>query len=275
MKTGIAAFLICLLAQGASAGLLVTEVNGKAEVEGRGTIVTLMEIPDGSRLNLPAGSSLTVVDLASGREFLLKGGRKYTISENGPKALDGTPLESKPLPAKNIPEIRIGKGKAAQATLVMRGVRETAVPMLLSPVRTAAITTTPTFRWNAVESAINYRLILRVKDREPIWDVATRETELTLPADRALSAGQSYTWKIEAIGANGAPSDASTGFSVADAGAMERLAKLKPDGSAPFSRRVLYAAQLAESGAVAEAREAWKVLASERPDDAVLRVLAE
>ncbi len=103
MKTGIAAFLICLLAQGASAGLLVTEVNGKAEVEGRGTIVTLMEIPDGSRLNLPAGSSLTVVDLASGREFLLKGGRKYAIAEGGPKAVDGTLLEAKPLPAKNIP----------------------------------------------------------------------------------------------------------------------------------------------------------------------------
>ena len=275
MKRIVAAFLFGLLARGVSAGLLVTEVTGKADVEGKGAIVTLMEIPDGSRLNLSAGSSLTVVDLASGREFLLKGGRKYTIAEGGPKAMDGTLIEAKPLPAKNIPELRIGKGKAAQATLVMRGLRETAVPLLLSPVRTAAITTTPTFRWNAVESAINYRLTLKVKDREPIWDVATRDTELSLPADRALSAGQSYTWKIEAIGASGVLSDASTGFSVADASAMERLAKLKADGNAPFSRRVLYAAQLAESGAVTDAREAWKALASERPDDAVLRALAE
>jgi hypothetical protein len=191
---------------------------------------------------------------------------------------DGKPIEAKALPAKNLPyqhDARLAKGAVAQASLVMRGVRKDNVPVLVSPVRTAVITELPVFRWNAVDAVNSYRLLVTNSSRFSIWDVSTTETVLALPADRKLVPGERYTWRVEAIGDGGKVSDASATFSVVEAEAISRLAQLKPEADAPFGRRVLYAVQLREAGALAEAKQVWKALSRERPDDEVIKALAE
>jgi hypothetical protein len=261
---------------GAMAGLLVTEVSGKAEVEGAGAVATLAEIPDGAKLMLAAGAQLVAVDLANGREYVLKGKARYVIATEGPKTADGKTVVAKPLPARNLPEVSVATAKVAQAALVMRGVRKFNVPVLLAPARTAVITTTPVFQWSGVEGASGYRLILKGQDGVAIWETVVTTTELAVPQERSLPAGASYTWRIEALGTDGhAIADASASFSVVSSVAIKRLAELKPGPNAPFGRRVLYAAQLREAGATTDAKAQWKILAQERPDDAVLNSLAE
>lgn len=273
-------FLVALVLFGppAFAGLLVTEVIGKATIDGKGPVATLAEIADGARIAVPTGGQVVTVDLGSGREFVLRGGGNYVVSPGGPATADGKIIEAKPLPSKNLPYVRdarISTSSVAQASMVMRGVRKANVPLLVSPVRTAVVTATPEFRWNAVDAVSGYRLRVTTPGGTTIWDVSTRETEMSLPEDRKLEPGERYIWRVEAIGEGGAISDASALFWVAKAEAISLLSQLKPENNASFGRRVLYAVQLGEAGAATEAKEMWKTLSRERPDDEVIRQLAE
>ena len=257
------------------AGLLVTEAIGKVEIEGKGPVNTLSQIPDNARLKVPAGAKLVVVDLGSGREYVLPGNFTYLAVASGPQTADGKAVAARPLPTSNLSEVKIVTPKVAQATLIMRTLPKTNVPVLVSPVRTAVISLMPTLRWTPVEAATNYKLTVTQPDGSLVWEVMTRETEITLSADHALQAGGRYTWRVEAMGADGRLSEAAARFTVASAEALKTLALLKPDATATFSRKVLYAAQLREAGAVEDAKLLWQALSREQPDDPVLAALAE
>lgn len=277
MKWIFSAALVLILPT-AFAGLLVTEVTGKAEIEGKGPVATLAEIQDGALVNVPPGAQIVAVDLGNGLEYVLKGGGHYVVTARGPNSADGKTIEAKPLPVKNLPDVRgsrIAAGTVAQASLVMRTAQKDKVPLLVAPVRTAVISQTPVFRWNAVADVSGYRLSISKHSGESIWDVSTHETEVALPADHMLLPGEHYRWRVEAIGEGGTLSDASAIFWVVQADAMARLTQLRPGADAPFGRRVLYAVQLQDAGALAEAKQLWKTLSHERPDDPVIRSLAE
>jgi hypothetical protein len=268
--------LSLLLALPATAGLLVTDISGKAEVAGKGPVTMLAELPAGAQLTLGPEARLVAVDLTSGREFILKGNARYLVAADGPKTAAGKPVEAQPLPSRNLPEIKVATGKVAQASIVMRSVRKRNVPVPLAPSRTVVISSTPAFHWEGVEGATAYRLTLTSPEGTAVWESSPATSGVTLPADRSLPAGEGYSWRIEAMGQDGRViSDASTRFSIASADVIKRLTELKPSPQAAFSRRVLYAAQLREAGATADARELWKMLAQERPEDEVLRALAE
>ena len=252
------------------AGMLATDVSGKAEIIGKGPVSTLAQIADGSRLQLSAGATLVAVDLSSGREFILTGANTYIISSAGPKTLDGNLVQSKALPVNNLKEVRVAPGKLAQATLVMRGSPATRLPVLLSPLRTSVISVLPELKWESVEGATNYRLEIMKLDGSLVWATVTTGSMASIPEGRALETGVSYSWRVEANGPSGKISDSSSRFSVASKDAIESLKLLAPAPDASFSRKVLFATQLQEAGAVQEAKELWKSLARERPDDAVL-----
>lgn len=270
--------VLALFGPAALAGLLVTEVTGKAEIVGKGAVTTLAELADGERIAVSANAQIVTVDLTSGHEFVLKGRGNFVVAPGGPKAADGNTLEAKPLPVKSLPHFRVVKiatNSAAQASLVMRGVPETINPLLIFPVRTAVISKTPVFRWKAVDAAVGYRIQVATLDDQMIWDASTRQTELRLPAERELVPGESYQWRVEAVGEARSLSDAAAKFSVAPSDALERLDQLKPGVNAPFGRRVLYAMALREAGAFADANVLWKALSIERPDDEVIRFMAD
>lgn len=269
--------MLALFGPAAIAGLLVTEVNGKAEIVGKGAVTSLAELTDGQRIAVSASALIVTVDLANGREYVLKGG-SYVIAPDGPKAADGNTLEVRPLPVKsqsNFRVVKIATNSVAQASLVMRGVREVINPLLIYPVRTAVISKTPVFRWKGVETAVGYRLQVATLDDRLIWEVSTRETEMRLPAERELGPGENYQWRLEAVSEVRTLSKAVARFSVAPSEALERLDQLKPGVDAPFGRRVLYAMALREAGAIADAKALWKVLSLERPDDEVFRSMAD
>lgn len=257
------------------AGMLATDVSGKAEIIGKGPVSTLAQIADGSRLQISAGATLVAVDLSSGREFILSGANTYIISSAGPKTLDGNLVPAKALPANNLKEVRVAPGKLAQATLVMRGSPASRLPVLLSPLRTSVISVLPELRWESVEGATNYRLEIMKLDGSLVWDTVTTGSMASIPESRALEPGVSYSWRVEANGPSGKISDSSSRFSVASKEAIESLKLLAPTPDASFSRKVLFATQLQEAGAVQEAKALWQSLARERPDDAVLLELTK
>jgi hypothetical protein len=270
--------LLATFGPAAVAGLLVTEVSGKAEIEGKGAVATLAEITDGQRLAVAAGAHIVAVDLVNGREYVLKGKGNYVVATGGPKATDGGNIETKPLPVKNLSyarNTRLAVNSVAQASMVMRRIGQVNGPVLLAPVGTAVISKTPVFRWKAVDRATAYRLFVSTLDGKLLWEGSTRQTEISLPLERELVPGENYHWRVKAVGAKGALSDSSASFSVLQKEAIARLDQLKPEPDAAFSRRVLYALALREAGASEEAKEMWTALSRERSDDEVLKLLAE
>ena len=266
---------IALTAPVAIAGMMVTEVTGKVELSGKGPVSMLAQVADGSRLQVAAGATLVVVDLVSGREFVLTGANTYLTTAAGPTTADGKPVAAKALPASKLSDVRVAPGKLAQATLVMRGAPATRLPVLLSPLRTAVITVLPGLQWEAVEAATSYRLEVTKLDGSLVWETVTTQTSVAVPAGHALQPGERYSWRVEAIGPQGKLSDSSSRFSVVSKEAIANLDLLTPGADAPFSRKVLFATQLQEAGAVQEAKVIWKALASERPEDQVLAALAQ
>jgi hypothetical protein len=272
MKT-LCAALLTLAMPAAFAGLLVTESNGKPKVNGK-VVITLAEIADGSQLEIPAGSHMVAVDLASGREFALSAG-KYQVGANGPVKAGGAPVLAQALPAQNLPNVKLAAGHISQATMVMRSLDIGGVPMLVYPVHTAVASATPQLRWKGVDGADSYHLKLASPDGTVLFETNTKDTAYQVSDDKRLSPGERYVWRIEAKGGEGVLSDASASFTVLKDELLQQLAKLKPESGAPFSRWVLYAALLNQAGAGEDAKAIWKTLAKEHPGDAVLKTLAE
>lgn len=286
MKLNAALILGAFFASTADAGLLITEVVGKVEVgtSSRAPLKTLDEVPDGAWLTLAAGARVVAVELASGNEFQLAGSGRYRVAADGPRDEQGQALRPRPLPANNLPAVRIAPGRVAQATMVMRSVMprpeglgeelEEFVPApqhLVAPVRTSVVSTTPTLRWKAVELANSYRITLNTPYSTSVFFAGAGQTEFTVPADQALPPGSACSWRLEARLDQQTVGDETGRFRVAPQAVIDRLNRLKPGAGAGFAERVLYAAQLQEAGARDDANALWQALAAERPDDEGLR----
>ncbi len=267
----LAATALCMT--NAMAGLLVTEVTGKVEIDGKAAVATLAEIPDGARLSLQADASLVAVDLVSGKEYVLKGGQDYRVTPQGPQ---GGGVSETALPAKGVADIHIEPGMVAQPQPATRS-RSSKLNVLspISPVKTIVVSDAPLFRWSAVEASTGYRLSVLKPDGALHWEARTQNTQMPLPTTHRLAPGAKYTWRIERFSEGGPASDALAEFAVAPAATLKQLSALKADAHSPFSRRVLYAALLTEVGAKQEARALWQELSREKPDDKVLRKFAE
>lgn len=267
----LAGLASCLLMADAMAGLVVTEIAGKAEIEGKGEVGMLAELPDGAQLSLQDGARLVAVHLASGREYVLTGGRAYRITADGPQ---GEGVNATALPSKDLPDLRLAPDALASPAPLRTRSLSPAQP-LLSPTRTVVVTETPIFRWPPGDGAQAYRVVVQRMDGKPHWETQTRETQAALPASHHLSAGEKYRWRLDRMGAAAIGAEQTAEFSVAPAATIRQLEAMKAAPNAPFSRRVLYAALLTEAGAREEARPLWRELAKERPEDRVLQKFAD
>jgi len=260
----------------ASAAVLITDAVGKAEVEGTGALTLLTEVRDGSRLRLPAGARVVGVDLASGREYVMTGPGVYAIEAAGLRTVQGAPVQTTDLPVAGLPNARAAARRVAQASIVMRGARLPADLTLVSPVRTAVLRSAPTLRWSEVTGADLYRVtVIDQDDGSTVLSRETAQASLAIEESSPLTAGRRYRWRVEALQGERAVADASAPFSVLASEVSAMLARLEETSFDSFARRVLYAAQLQEAGAVEEAKAAWRELASQRPDDRALRSLAQ
>lgn len=259
----------------AEADLLLTDVAGKAQIDGSGPVATLAEVPEGSKLRLLAGARVVAVDLKSGREYVLVGPSLHKVIAAGLTTTEGTPAKAVDLPVVDLPNVRVATRHAGQAALVMREVRAASSLMLLSPVRTTVLANTPTLRWSEVEGADLYRVTLTDAHGKPVLLRETTQNLLAVTKPSPLVAGQRYRWRVEALQIERFLADASAEFSVLSDEMSAQLTRLRDDSTASIARRVLYAAQLQEAGAVEEAKAVWRELASLRPDDLTLNRLAQ
>ena len=251
---------------------MITDATGKIEAEPDGSALgVLAELEGGARLRLAEGARATVLYLASGEEYRLKGAGRFQIGDKAPTALQGTRPERHKLPVDAIPPVRVKPATVQQATIVMRSIGPVVNVRPIEPVSVRVPEERPTFRWTAVPGAETYRVQVIDSAGQPVAEFEQKGETAQLPAGVRLKAGEAYSWSVEARLASGRRISRSADFAVLDAQTWAKLGRLQPADGAKFSDRVAYALMLERYEAFHLAREEWRKLYAERPDEPLLK----
>jgi hypothetical protein len=251
---------------------MITDAMGTIEAEPDGSALgVLAELEGGARLRLAEGARATVLYLASGEEYRLKGAGRFQIGDKAPTALQGARPERHKLPVDAIPPVRVRPATVQQATIVMRSIGPAVNVRLIEPVSVRVPEERPTFRWTAVPGAEVYRVQVVDSAGQPVAEFEQKGETGQLPAGVRLKAGEAYSWSVEARLANGRRISRSADFAVLDSQTWAKLKRLQPADGAKFSDRVAYALMLERYEAFHLAREEWRKLHAERPNEPLLK----
>ena len=251
---------------------MITDASGHIEAEqGGAALGVLAELEGGARLRLGPGAAATVLYLASGEEYRLKGAGRFQIGDKAPTALQGARPEKHKLPVDAIPPVRVRPASVQQATIVMRSLGPGTTVKLLDPVSVRVPDERPDFRWAAVSGAETYRVQVIDSAGQPIAEFEQKGETGQLPAGVRLKPGEAYSWSVEVRMANGRRISRSADFAVLDADVQAKLARLQPAAGAKFSDRVAYALMLERVEAYHLARQEWRKLQADRPNEPLLK----
>lgn len=275
--TGLLLALALALPGPAPAAAIVTDLIGRAAVQGggkTGPVTILAEIESNARVQLEAGARLVALYTRSGDEFTLAGPALVHFRPDAPVALSGTAPQKRVSAIGKEAGIRIRPAAMTQAAHVMRSARGTARIRLLTLSGTRVLDSAPEFRWQGIEGVDAYRFVLTDETGKSLHETSVAGSRLRLPDTIRLQAGAGYTWEVSARAADGRRHVSAGDFSLASAELQSRAAALRPPADAPVSDRVAYAVWLAQMELRDEAGSYWRILAKERPEDAALRALA-
>lgn len=270
----VVAGLAGLLAQAVfAAGVaMITDASGKIEAEQDGAALgVLTELEGGAKLRMAQGAVATVLYLASGEEYRLKGAGRFQIGDKAPAALQGAKPEKHKLPVDAIPPVRVKPASVQQATIVMRSLGPVANVKLLEPVSVRVPEERPPFRWTAVPGVEIYRVQVIDSAGQPVADFEQKGETGQLPEGVRLKAGEAYSWNVEARLTSGRRVSRGADFAVLDLQAWARLKRMQPAAGAKFSDRVAYALMLERYEAFHLAREEWRKLHAERPGEPLIK----
>lgn len=247
---------------------LVTDVSGR--VTGPEAVRVLSEVGVNTSLQLDAGSRLAVIYLASGTEYRFTGPAQVRFQAAEPLVVSGAQPQTKAsILAKGV-GVEIKPSRVAQAAFVMRG-GVVAHIKVIGPAGTRTLGTPSEFRWQEAEPGMTYHFELVDAGGKTVYGTDTSTAAVTLPTSVQLQDGAKYSWDVAAHAASGRRFVGSGDFSVATPALRAEAEALRPGANATLSDRVAYAAWLTQMELHDEARKAWKVLATERPDEPLLR----
>lgn len=248
----------------------ITNLRGAVALDGNPRPLLLAELNKGQRIKLGRDASASVMFIASGKEYLLKGPAEYQVKDT--EMAGSTPMpplvRSTDWRASN--KVLVQVAQTSAASVRMRSIaRAKAEPRLIFPIEGSIATLQPTFRWRADPEEAGELAVHAVGHEKPVHVAKVSGASYRLPV--RLQAGSDYAWTYAVAG-----NEVGSGrFSTVPADALQQVELRRPADKAEFSDRVLFALMLREMGATQEAREVWASLAAERSDLPELAALAK
>ena len=265
----IAHILATALLAGAAAAhaqgvAFITNLKGSVTIEGNQRPLVLAELTRGQKLTLGADAQASVMYIASGKEFALKGPGEYVVKDGEVTNAAGAAAAARNTEWRASSAVLAQVAQTSSASVRMRSLakpRAEPAPVLLYPTQGNVSTLQPTFRWNATDARMPGELTLLVDGQEkPVHRAKTTGASYRMPAK--LKPDTDYQWKV-AVG----PEELGTGkFRTLPADAIRTIDTRRPAAKAEFSDRLMFALMLQEMGATQEARELWASLSQERAD---------
>ncbi|HTS85479.1 MAG TPA: hypothetical protein VMG61_10260 [Usitatibacter sp.] len=259
-----------LAASAAEPVAFVADVKGSANIEGDGRVNFLAELVAGTRLLLGTGAAVSIAYAATGAEFSMTGPGVFTVTESEVRADKGGKPVRKSVQALSGTGVVSHAASSAAASVRMRGIPvEAPAPktQLEYPLDTRISMLQPVLRWKGDPEPKGYSVVVIDDGGKTAWKGMTVHPGVRVGAK--LAAGMAYTWRV--TGALGPVGEGHFETLSADS-----IAKVQRSGAAArtFSDRVMHAFLLQDLGASQEAKEAWAVLARERPEIPELAALS-
>ena len=262
-----------LPAPAAEAVAFITNLKGDVAVDGNPRPLLLAELAKGQRIALAPEASASVMFIASGKEYLLKGPAEYQVRDTEVAGSTPMPPQVRGTDWRTSNKVLVQVAQTSAASVRMRSLgkpRDESRPALLFPTEGKVATLQPTFRWRAPDARVQGELsVLEVGQEKPAHLGKAAGGSYRIPAK--LKPDTEYAWTYAVAG-----NELGSGrFRTLSSESLQQVERRRPDARAQFSDRVLFALLLQELGAVQEAREAWARLAEERADLPELAALAK
>ncbi|GAB2865687.1 hypothetical protein GCM10027277_38100 [Pseudoduganella ginsengisoli] len=249
---------------------MVLDVQGSGEVQQKdrenkdttSKLQLLGYVKNGAKIKLDAVSKASVSHYGAKLIYQMTGPVVAEVNADGLKVISGKPPVTKSL-AEKIVQAAVNPNLGAAAFKMRALGQEIAV---LSPsARSKQVTARPRFQWSAPEpgtfditvTELPDTVVQRATVDGMVWD---------LPAGVKLVPGKDYRWSVNGTAPDGQARSATATFSIATQAEADSVLGLRPASSAAVEEWVLYVAILRDRGMVDEARDVWRIIASQRPD---------
>lgn len=277
MKTIQRAFLAALFlaapALAAEGIAFITNLKGDVAVDGNPRPVILSELNRGQKIAVGRDSQASVMYIANGKEYLLKGPADYVVKDTEVSGSAGMPPLTRETAWRTNDKVLVQVAQTSAASVRMRSIalpKSDTEPKLLFPTQGSIATLQPTFRWRAADPKASGEFVLLVAGHEkPVHIAKASAGTYRVPAK--LLPDTDYAWTVTIAG-----NEVGSGhFRTLSHDALAQVEKRKPSDKAEFSDRLLFTLMLQEMGATQEAREGFAKLAQERSDLPELAALAK
>jgi hypothetical protein len=264
-RTFLALLSACLPALALADGIaFLTNMKGDVAVDGNPRPVLLSELAKGQKVSLGKEAQASVMFIASGKEYVLKGPNEFVVKDTEMSSASGMPPTTRETQWRANNKVLAQVAQTSAASVRMRSValpKADTMPRLLFPTEGKVATLQPTFRWRAADPAMKGDFTLYIIGQEkPVHVGKAAGTTYKLPAK--LKPETEYAWTVT----SGKDEVGSGRFHTLSGEALGHLDKRRPSERADFSDRVMFTLLLQEMGATQEAQESWSRLAQERAD---------
>jgi hypothetical protein len=248
---------------GADGIAFITDIKGEISVDGNARPALLSELARGQKIIVGKDSHASVMYIASGKEYILRGPADYTVKETEIAGSVAMPPVTRDTAWRTNNKVLAQVAQTSAASVRMRSIGKPKAdePKLIYPTQGAVATLQPTFRWRVEDKAPGEFMLMAVGQEKPVHLAKAAGGSYRVPA-KLLAPDTEYAWTITVAGNE-------LGAGKFRTLTPERLAQVearRPSDRADFSDRLLFTLMLQEMGAVQEARESWARLAHERAD---------
>ena len=266
------AVVLAMPAVASDAIAFITNLKGEVAVDGNARPLLLSELARGQRITVGKESVVSVMYIATGKEYVLKGPAEYQVKDveiAGSSPMPPT-VRSTEWRASNKVLVQVAQTSAASVRMrSLAKAKEDTAPKLLFPTEGSIATLQPTFRWRTDEKQAGELTLHAVGQEKPLHIAKAAGGSYRLPT--RLKPDTDYAWTYAVAG-----NEIGSGrFRTVSADALQQVEKRRPSDKAEFSDRLLFTLMLHEMGATQEARESWARLSQERSDLPELSAMAK
>lgn len=270
LRTLILFLVASATALAAQAVAFLSDIRGDVSVDGIPRPMLLSEVAKGQKILVSRDSQASVMYIATGKEYVLKGPGEYLVKDTEISGAVMPPV-ARSTEWRASPRVLSQVAQTSAASVRMRSIAQPKVdPAKASfPYEGSVATLQPVFRWKAEEpkAPAEFTLLVVGQDK-PVHSAKAVGGQYRVPAK--LKPETEYVWTATSSGAElGAGK-----FRTLSSDALARIEMRRPSDRAEFSDRLLFTLLLHEMGAVQEARESWARLSQERADLPELSALA-
>jgi len=250
---------------------LVSDVSGSVGVSsggGSSPVKMLASIPVGAKVELRAGSKLSLIYVAKGDEYTMSGPGSYQLDVSSPQTIAGAAPVKQASLGGALNGKRIRSENVSQATITMRGFKKSLSSLdPLTPSGSVTFVDPLSLQWASPMAGLTYKVQIKDGQDKILLSKEVKENSVVLTQDIPLASGGSFIWSISTTLPDGSAVSSSAPLNVAADDIRVQSIKIKPGKNATVPERVVYGLWLEGEKLDFEARQVWGGLAADFPDE--------